>query len=236
MSIRKSHLIGAIAAAAALAAGAAGAQSFDKSVTDALSKDGAVMSQVSGQKETAAQDKIDIQQIIKDQEEAEFQRGGSHGGGHTGGGGTGGGGGRGGDRGGDHGGRGGDHGGRGGDHGGPHGKPGSGPHGEKPGHGPKWGHGHKGGWNDHHAWRWDYLNRPLWLGWLVWGGIGSCNLYYTGLHRSCLQACDVELANCLNSGDPAQCNQVAVDCKASCEYQYDTVWGPYWHDPLICPL
>ncbi len=215
MEIRKSHLIGTIVAAAALFAGIAGAQTFEQSVNDAVSKDGAVVSSVQSQKVLSTQETA-----IAQQEMIEAQRGGGgHGGGHPGG----------------HPGGNPGHGNPG--HGQPgHGEPGHGGHegpgGHGGGHGPDW-HGHGGGWGDHFhgrfGWGWDAWNRPLWLGWVIWGGVGSCRDYYVGRRSGCYADCGAELNACLGSGaDVGQCNATNVSCTASCNYEYDTVWAPYW--------
>jgi hypothetical protein len=197
MEIRKSHIIGSIVAAAALMAGIAGAQTLDQTVTDALSKDGAVMSQVTSQKQSAV---IATQDMIMAQH-------GHPGGGHTGGD-------RGGQRGGD---RGGD--GRGGD--------GRGHEGHDDGHGGHVGGGH-GGHNDgrdHHGrygWGWDAWGRREWLGWIVWNGIGSCRGWYGERRAFCYADCRAELNSGLDNGADYQL------CMQSCDYQYNTIWAPYW--------
>ncbi|HEX4048832.1 MAG TPA: hypothetical protein VH309_13395 [Elusimicrobiota bacterium] len=221
MEIRKCHLIGAIAASAALVVGSAGAQQFDKTVNDALSKDGSIVSQVQTQKAISTQNPDMI----------EAQHGGGHGGGGRPGGGghPGGGWGNPGHGNPGHGNPG--HGNPG--HGNPgHGNPGHG-HPGTPGHGrPDW-HGHQGGWGDHfhgrYGWGWDAWNRPLWLGWVIWNGAGSCREWYVGRRDGCFADCSAELDACLASGaDVGLCNATNVSCTESCDYQYDTVWAPYW--------
>jgi hypothetical protein len=209
MQIRKSQLIGAIVAAAALVAGVAGAQTFEQTVNGAVSQDGSIVSQISAQKSIAKSD--------PDMIEAQHGGGGGHGGpgrgpsgpghepghqpGHE-----------------------------------PGHEPGRGPGhegpGHFPGHGPDW-HGHNGGWGDRFhgrfGWGWDAWNRPLWLGWAVWAGVGSCRDWYFGRRTGCYADCGAELNACLGSGaDVGLCNATNVSCTASCNYQYDTVWAPYW--------
>jgi hypothetical protein len=206
MQIRKSHLTGAIVAAAALVAGFVGAQTFEQTVNTAVQKDGSIVSQVAAQKNISATD--------PDMIEARGPSGhGNPGHGNPG------------------------HGNPG--HGNPgHGNPGHGDpgHHEGPGHGgghgPDW-HGHGGGWGEHYhgryGWGWDAWNRPLWFGWIVWSGVGSCREWYIGRRAGCYQDCGAELNACLASGaDVGQCNATNVQCNASCNYQYDTVWAPYW--------
>jgi hypothetical protein len=194
MQIRKSHIIGSIVAAAALIVTAAGAQTLDQSVADALSKDGAVMSQVTSQKQL---------EITSDGEMIMEQR---HGGGHQG-----------------PGGHGGDHGGdRGGDRG--HG----GHESHDGGHGRGGWHGHDGHWGDHGHYYYGY-GRGLWLGWLFWNNVGSCRGWYVGRRDSCYAEASAENNACLASGEaPEACNAAFQSNMASCNYQWDHVYLPYW--------
>jgi hypothetical protein len=99
-------------------------------------------------------------------------------------------------------------------------------------------HGGAGGWGDHfhgrYGWGWDAWNRPLWLGWAFWsiGNGWTCQAWYNNLHAGCDADCGSELNACVGSGaDVGQCNATNVSCRASCDYQYDTVYGPYWRAP-----
>ena len=224
----KSTLTGAIVAATALFAGFAGAQTFEQTVNDALKKDGVVISQVPAQKVIATQDADMI----------EAQRGGGQQGGGNRGGGD--------NRGGGH-----EQPGRGGDHGRPgdqHGQPGHPDHHQpdhRPDHRPdgdwnRW-HGHPGwGGHFHDRWGWDPYGRPLWLGWIIWSGVGRANClnYYRDRNINCHADCGAEANACVSNcsiyapGDGsciASCNNTGVFCNESCSARYDD----YWH---TCPF
>jgi hypothetical protein len=198
MEIRKSHIIGSIVAAAALFAGIAGAQTLDQSVTDALGKSGAVMSQVSDQKQMS---------VEAAQEPDMFAAQHGHPGGPGG-----------------HGGQGG-HGG----HEGPGGDRGHGGHeSHDGGHGRGGWHGHDGHWGDHGHYYYGY-GRGLWLGWLFWNNVGSCRGWYIGRRDSCYAEASAENGACLASGEaPEACNAAFQSNMASCNYQWDHVYLPYW--------
>jgi hypothetical protein len=217
MQIRKSHLTGAIVAAAALVAGAVGAQEFEQTVNNALKKDGSIVSQIAGQKQIS----------IQNPDMIEAHAGGGHpGGGHPGGGH-------------ENPGRG------GGDHRGPgHEQPGRGHEGpehrvpdHRPDHRPdgdwnRW-HGHPGwGGHFHDRWGWDPFGRPLWLGWVIWSGIGRANClnYYRDLSVRCHADCGAEANACVSNcsiyapGDGAcvaSCNNTNVFCNESCQARYE---------------
>jgi hypothetical protein len=111
-----------------------------------------------------------------------------------------------------------------------HEQPGRGHEGHGGGHeGHGGGHGNRHDGLDHHGrygWGWDAWGRRQWLGWVIWNpAFGRCSLYYSGLRSNCYADCRAELnAGVDNPGDYQLCMQ-------SCEYQYDTVWGPYWRAP-----
>ena len=245
MNIRKSQLAGAVIAAAALFAGAAGAQTFEQSVNDAVRKDGAVISKIPAQKDLAASENADLlddQAQIIDMADHGGQRGGGDHGGQRGGG----------DRGGqrgpgreqpgrggnDHRGPGREEPGRGGDHHGPIGHPEHRMPDHRPDHRPdqdwnRW-HGHPGwGGHFHDRWTWDPYGRPLWLGWVLWSGVGSCRNYYGPLRVRCHADCGAEanagIANCnIYAPGDASCvvlvNNTNTFCNESCEARFDDYW------------
>ena len=206
MQIRKSHIIGSIIAAAALVAGIAGAQTFDQTVNDTVKKDGSIVAQAKAEKQIMTVDP-ELAQAKEDLIEAQH---GSHGGQGRGGQG--------------HGGQG--RGGQGDRRGGGHVDHGHDSHGHE-GHG---GHGRRDDGRDHHGrygWGWDAWGRRQWLGWYVWNGVGSCRGWYGERRSFCYADCRAELNAGLDSPEDYQ------HCMQSCDYQYDTVWGPYWR---VCRL
>jgi hypothetical protein len=45
----------------------------------------------------------------------------------------------------------------------------------------------------------------------------------------CYADCQAERDSCVESGaNPADCEATHEYCDDSCNYQYDTVWAPYW--------
>jgi hypothetical protein len=103
------------------------------------------------------------------------------------------------------------------------------PHGDRP----DW-HGHAGGWGAnipgrHFGWKWDG-NWPIWLGWALWAPrFGPCGAYYSGLLSTCLSDSGLEYDYCVGSGaDGLACETTYQNSVASCNYQYNTVWSPFW--------
>ena len=95
-------------------------------------------------------------------------------------------------------------------------------------------HGHPG-WGGHFRdrWTWDPYGRPLWLGWIIWSGAGSCRNYYGPLRVQCHADCGAEasagIANCnVYAPGDASCvalvNKTQIFCKESCEARYYDYW------------
>ena len=102
-----------------------------------------------------------------------------------------------------------------------------------PEHRPDW-HGHQGGWGErphgHYGYHWDSWNRPLWLGWVIWSGVGSCRNWYWERQSLCHADCQAEFDACLASGaDSALCANTNMNCNDSCDYEWNNTWSPYWN-------